>query len=115
MPTSRARLFAKYAFDKRCVARSIKVALVVGTILALINHYESIIAGSLGLAVTLQILLTYAVPYSVSTFGSAMQAMQMETDSKATKPNSEGSVKSSVLLLPLGSACDMLLSGGRNL
>ena len=89
----RARLFAKYALEKRCIARSLKVALLVGTVLALINHYDSIISASFSLAVTLQILVTYAVPYSVSTFGSAMQAVQMEMDAENKKGDVEGPVK----------------------
>ncbi len=84
----RARLFAKYAFEKRCVARSLKVALVVGTVLALINHFDSIVSASLGVTEMFQILLTYAVPYSVSTFGSAMQAAQMEMDAQTGNPDS---------------------------
>ncbi len=89
MSTSgQARLFAKYAFEKRCVARALKVALIVGTVLALINHFDSIASGSLDAAVTFQILLTYTVPYSVSTFSSAMQALQMDQDQRPEKPNS---------------------------
>jgi len=56
----------------------LKVAPVVGTILALINHSEAIFSGALTAVSAAQILVTYAVPYSVSTFGSAMQATHME-------------------------------------
>ena len=95
----RARLFAKYALEKRCVTRSVKVALLVGTVLALINHYDSIISASFSLVVTLQILVTYAVPYSVSTFGSAMQGVQMEMDAENKKVDVGGPVKT-VSLFP---------------
>ncbi len=79
MPASeRLRIFAKCAVEKTCVLRSVKVALVVGTVLALINHYDALLSGSLGATGLYQILLTYAVPYSVATFGSASQAAQME-------------------------------------
>ncbi len=83
----RARLFARYAFEKRCVARSLKVALVVGTVLALINHFDSMVSASLGVTETFQIILTYAVPYSVSSFGFAMQAAQMERDARTGNPD----------------------------
>ncbi len=100
MPTKgRARLFAKYALERRCVARSLKVALVVGTILALINHFDSIVSGSLGPAVTFQILLTYAVPYSVATFGSAMHGVQMELDGRKGQSDSPGARQGSSQLL----------------
>jgi hypothetical protein len=48
--------------------RSFFVALVVGTILNLINQGDALIAGR-GLDVT-KILLTYAVPYFVATYGA---------------------------------------------
>lgn len=54
--------------------RTLKVAAVVGTILALINHYEIFSEGIRGNEVY-RIILTYAVPYCVSTYSSAMQAI----------------------------------------
>jgi hypothetical protein len=72
------RLFLKHAGDRVCVYRSVKVALVVGTVLALINHLDRILSGSLTATNILQMLLTYLVPYSVSTYGSAMQARYLE-------------------------------------
>ncbi len=64
----------KHATDKVCVLRSIKVALVVGTVLALINHFDAILSGAIGARRGFQIVLTYLVPYCVSMYGSAMQA-----------------------------------------
>ena len=72
------KLFLKHATDRVCIYRSVKVALVVGTILALINHPDRILSGSLSATNIFQILLTYLVPYSVSTYGSAMQARYLE-------------------------------------
>ena len=72
------RLFIKHACDPVCIKRSIKVALVVGTILFLINHFDSIYYGTLNATNYFQIGLTYVVPYLVSTFGSAMQARHIE-------------------------------------
>lgn len=48
--------------------RSLIVALVVGTILNLINQGDALIDGA-GLNFT-KILLTYAVPYCVATYGA---------------------------------------------
>ena len=84
----RIRLLAKCALERTCVLRSLKVALLVGTVLALINHFDSIRSGSVETTASLQILLTYAVPYSVSTFGSAMQAAQMELNGYRKGPDS---------------------------
>jgi len=74
----RPKLFLKYASQRVCILRSLKVALVVGTVLALINHSDAIFSGALTAVSAAQILVTYAVPYSVSTFGSAMQGTHME-------------------------------------
>lgn len=75
------KLFLKHASHKVCVVRSAKVALVVGTILALINHYDALFFGTVTSTQVFQILLTYLVPYAVSTFGSAMQARYIELGS----------------------------------
>lgn len=72
------RLFLKHATQKVCVYRSTKVALVVGTVLGLINHYDAIFYGPLTTTEIFQISITYLVPFSVATFGSAMQARHIE-------------------------------------
>ena len=57
------------------VKRSMKVALVVGTLLTLINQGSVLLAGQLSLDALLKILLTYCVPYIVSTY-AAVGAIQ---------------------------------------
>mgnify|MGYP006119956047 len=58
-------------------ARAIRTSLVVGSILALINHGDNIWASTLSSGAMLKILLTYAVPYCVAPYASvsAMKAM----------------------------------------
>ncbi|MEJ2533452.1 MAG: nitrate/nitrite transporter NrtS [Halioglobus sp.] len=56
------------------VRRSLKVGLVVGTILAAINHGDRIVAMNLDLTSGCKILLTYLVPYCVSTWASVQTA-----------------------------------------
>jgi hypothetical protein len=58
------------ATDPVTMKRSIKVALLVGTILAAINHGDAILAGDLDLTRLLKICLTYVVPFAVSTYAS---------------------------------------------
>lgn len=70
--------FFQYATDKTCLSRSIKVALLVGTINALITQYDAAIHGTLTLTNIFQIVLTYMVPFGVATFSSVMQAKQDE-------------------------------------
>ncbi len=77
-PNTRMKLFLKHATEKVIVYRSMKVALVVGSVLALINHYDRLTSGVLTTKTILQIGLTYLVPYAVSTYGSAMQARHLE-------------------------------------
>ena len=67
--------FITLAFSKSVMMRSFKVALLVGTLLALINHGENILSMNLSFQDCLKILLTYLVPYSVSTW-SAVQALK---------------------------------------
>lgn len=67
--------FVKIAASKKVVKSSIKVSLIVGTLLALINHGGAILHMSLTNDNMFQILLTYLVPYCVSTY-SAVGAIQ---------------------------------------
>jgi|SRR5581483_6750132 len=78
-------MFLKYARERVCVVRSLKIALIVGTVLAFLNHYDSILLGTVDATVFFQIVITYAVPYSVATFGSAMQARHIELTQKQIK------------------------------
>jgi hypothetical protein len=55
--------------DPRVVALALRVALVVGTILNVINHFDLLLGGPLTRTTLLQIGLTYIVPYCVSTHG----------------------------------------------
>ena len=74
----RLRAFARHAAERSCVLRSLKVSLVVGTVLALINHYDLVVGANITVSGLAQILLSYVVPFSVSTFSSASQAMSTE-------------------------------------
>ncbi len=55
------------AFSPAIVQRSIKVSLLVGSILMMINHGDALLAGDLDQTRIMKILLTYIVPYLVST------------------------------------------------
>ena len=52
------------------VRRSLRVALTVGTILVLVNFYDRIPGGPFGARDLVKALLTYLVPYFVSTWVS---------------------------------------------
>ena len=55
--------------DPQVVWLALKVALVVGTILNLINHFDLLLGAPVSSGTLLQIVLTYIVPYCVSTHG----------------------------------------------
>lgn len=62
--------FFTVARSRAVVTRAIKVALLVGTMLALINHGEKILNISLSSHDWLKVVITYFVPYGVSTWSS---------------------------------------------
>lgn len=54
--------------------RSLKVAAVVGTLLALINHGDKLVQLTVDSEALIKILLTYLVPFAVSTWASVQTA-----------------------------------------
>ena len=58
------------ALRRDIVARSVRIALVVGSLLALINHGERIVSGSLDSGAVVKICLTYLVPFGVATWSA---------------------------------------------
>ena len=67
-------------FSKQVFPRAIKVALLVGTLLALINHGDKIFSLSLTNQDYIKLILTYLVPYAVSSW-SAVSAIISSTHS----------------------------------
>lgn len=58
------------ACERTVYLRASKIALIVGTLLAVINHGDAIVAGDVTWVTAIKVLLTYVVPYGVSTFSS---------------------------------------------
>ncbi|SMF00407.1 hypothetical protein SAMN02745866_00036 [Alteromonadaceae bacterium Bs31] len=50
--------------------RSIKIALLVGTLLAAINYGDKILTGSMLATDWIKLILTYFVPYAVATYSA---------------------------------------------
>jgi thiamine transporter ThiT len=65
----------KLALSPMVRNRAFKVALVVGCIIGLINYGDRMIMGTISAIDIVKILLTFLVPYSVSTY-SAVGALQ---------------------------------------
>ena len=68
MPKGRASEWQRIR-DPKVAGLALRVALVVGTILNLINHFDLLLGASLTPGTLVQIGLTYVVPYCVSTHG----------------------------------------------
>jgi len=58
----------KIAMRRDVVVRGLKVGVIVGTILTTVNQGDLILAGALDASSAWKILLTYLVPYCVSTY-----------------------------------------------
>lgn len=62
--------FVTIALSRDVVVTSLKVSLVVGTLLALINHGAALMQLALNGESIMQITLTYLVPYCVAAYSS---------------------------------------------
>ncbi|MEP5729951.1 MAG: nitrate/nitrite transporter NrtS [Sulfitobacter sp.] len=72
MTTSSDFDYLKVACSKSVVKRAARIALIVGVILAIINHGDSLLQGNIDLNRMFKILLTFCVPYAVSTYSSCL-------------------------------------------
>ena len=67
-----------YGLERDTLFRSIKTALVVGTILGLINHGAAILAGRFTVEQMISFLVTYLVPFSVAMYGQIQGKRQRD-------------------------------------
>ena len=63
-------------FSRKVARRSALVALIVGTILAFINHGDLILAGALTSECWIKMIVTCFVPYTVSSVTTALTALE---------------------------------------
>jgi hypothetical protein len=68
------------AFEVSVRKRAIKVAMLVGSILAVINHGDALLSGDTSAIVWIKIVLTFVVPYCVATFASVQAIRQRAGD-----------------------------------
>lgn len=78
--------FIAYCLERSTLLLAIKTALVVGTIVGLINHGQALLTGHLTPEHVLPICLTYLVPFSVSTFSQVKAKMQRDHSQIETSP-----------------------------
>ena len=75
----------RFIRSRDIVQTSVYTALVVGTILTLINQGDIYLADHVTGIVLVKTLLTYVVPYCVSTFGAMSAARVRRTTDDATR------------------------------
>lgn len=81
------KLFFEAALERGTVATSTKVALIVGSILALINYGDRILLhGDMRALDWVKLAVTYCVPYCVATYGAARYATRHARDKKTNIP-----------------------------
>ena len=59
------------------VRRGIKVGLIVGTILTAINYGDAIVNGNFEPLIWWKVLLTYCVPFCVSTYAGVTTRLEL--------------------------------------
>jgi hypothetical protein len=73
--------FLKAAGERSTIATSTKVALCVGSILALINYGDRIfLHGDMRVLDWVKLAVTYCVPFCVATYGAASYATRHGND-----------------------------------
>lgn len=70
--------YLAYCLERDTVVRSTRTALVVGSILAVINHGQEMLSGQLSPRWIVPMLVTYLVPFSVATFGQVQGKRQRD-------------------------------------
>ena len=90
MPASRwwqaVQRWIATGLERDTVIRSIKTSLVVGILLALVNHWQHLFPPQFTGEEALQIALTYLVPYGVATYGQVSGKLQREGAATAPSP-----------------------------
>ena len=77
-------IYCDIATSKPIISRAIKIALVVGTVLNLINQGEALFSLEGDNIHLLKFLLTYFVPYSVTTYTATALKLEFQIGSKAS-------------------------------
>ena len=63
---------SRIAFRKDFFLRAFKVALIIGIVLAIINHGDHVYLGTMTITNWTKILITFCVPLCVSTVSSVL-------------------------------------------
>lgn len=78
------KLYCEIIVSRGVVLRALKVALIVGTTLNLINQGETITAFDFSNLNLTKFFLTFIVPYSVTTYTAVSLKLEFQIGTKAT-------------------------------
>ena len=77
------KIYCEIAVSPSVIQRALKVALIVGTTLNLINQGEALVTFDLINLNLLKLALTYLVPYSVTTYTAVAMKVEFQMGTKA--------------------------------
>lgn len=77
------KIYCEIIVSQPVVSRAIKVALIVGSALNLINQGENILMLELEQLNILKLILTYIVPYTVTTYTATAMNLEFKIGTKA--------------------------------
>lgn len=72
------------ATSKNVVIKALKVSLIVGTVLNLINQGDALLAMAFDDINHFKAILTYLVPYSVTTYTATSMKLEFTVDTKSS-------------------------------
>ena len=84
---TRMKMWLRLACECSVVRRAALYALVVGSILAAINHGDAMLSRALTTTAMWKIGLTYLVPYVVSTLSSVEAIRRVSSAGATTNPS----------------------------
>jgi hypothetical protein len=80
------KLFFAVVLEKETIVTSARVALCVGSVLALINYGDRIfLRHDMGTLDWIKLAVTYCVPYCVATYGAARYAARHRSSEVVSK------------------------------
>ncbi len=75
---TRPRSLIAYCLERDTLLFSLKMALLIGTLLAAINHGQALLTGRFTAGELLPLCLTYSVPFAVAMYSQAQGKRQRD-------------------------------------
>jgi hypothetical protein len=85
------RSLLSYCLERDTLLFSLKMAFVVGTLLAVINHGQALLTGHVTLGLLISLLLTYCVPFAVAMYSQVKGKQQRDLTEVGTARGEQAS------------------------